>query len=130
MKYQGGCLCGGVSIEITGTIKHVMHCHCKMCRKAHGSSFASFGLVSEHDFKVSGTSYIRSYKSSANVTRTFCCICGSNVEWIDNSGFNDGYRSFALGLLDTEFVPENEEHIFVSSSAQWGQVCASLEEHS
>ncbi|TMX41415.1 GFA family protein [Vibrio rotiferianus] len=130
MNYQGGCLCGGVSIEITGPIKHVMHCHCKMCRKAHGSSFASFGLVSVEDFKITGTTNIRTYKSSKNVLRTFCGICSSNIEWIDNSEFNEGYRSFALGLLDTEFVPDSEEHIFVSNEVKWGRSCARLEEHS
>ncbi|WP_428796285.1 GFA family protein [Vibrio kasasachensis] len=130
MKYKGSCLCGGVSIEVTGPIKHVMYCHCDMCRKAHGSSFASFGLVSEDDFQISGTKNIRSYKSSANVTRTFCNVCGSNIEWSDHSEFNSGCRSFALGLLDTDFAPDSEEHIFVSSAPEWGRCSARIEEHS
>ncbi len=114
------CLCGAVSIEITGPIEHVIHCHCKMCQKAHGASFASFALVAEEHVKVDGTPHIRSYQSSPNVTRTFCESCGSNIEWADKSEFNKGYRSFSLGLLDTDFTPESEEHIFESSAPKWG----------
>jgi len=125
MKYQGSCLCGAVIIDITGPIEHVMYCHCKMCRKAHGSSFASFGLVSKENFEISGIENIRSYKSSAHVTRTFCSTCGSNIEWNDSSEFGDGYRSFALGLLDSEFEAESEEHIFQSDGVKWGKCCAS-----
>ncbi|MHA2710211.1 GFA family protein [Vibrio owensii] len=126
MGYTGSCLCGNVQVKVNGTIKHVMHCHCEMCRKAHGAAFASFGLVSKDNLHISGTEYIRSYKSSPNVTRTFCSVCGSNIEWSDNTAFNKKYRSFALGLLDTDLVPSSEEHIFESSRVSWGKHCVNV----
>ncbi|KAB7701485.1 hypothetical protein GBN26_05885 [Plesiomonas shigelloides] len=43
--FTGSCLCGNISIIITGPIEHVICCHCHMCQKHHGSSHASFGLV-------------------------------------------------------------------------------------
>ncbi|MDN3679988.1 GFA family protein [Vibrio tapetis subsp. quintayensis] len=130
MSVTGSCLCGGVSIEITGPIKHVIYCHCSICRKSHGTAFASFGLVSESHFKLIGENMIQRFLSSPKVIRSFCSVCGSNIEWSDQSEYNEGYRSFALGLLDSDFKPESEEHIFECSAPKWGQNRNRSEDHS
>ncbi|WP_084659754.1 GFA family protein [Vibrio sonorensis] len=119
MAYIASCLCGAVSLTIEGEVRHVMHCHCSMCRKAHGSAFASYGLVEKDKVRVEGEEYIQSFQSSKNTVRTFCRLCGSNIEWKDKSEFNEKYRSFSLGLLDSEFTPSSEEHIFESSTPNW-----------
>ncbi|WP_116547395.1 GFA family protein [Plesiomonas shigelloides] len=54
-----------------------------------------------------------------SVTRSFCRKCGSNIEWNDNSNYNSKYRSFSLGLLDSEFSPSSEEHIFMTEHPLW-----------
>ena len=42
---RGSCLCGTVRYEIRGPVGRVSHCHCAMCRKAHGAAFATYGRV-------------------------------------------------------------------------------------
>ncbi|PKF49000.1 hypothetical protein AT251_22055 [Enterovibrio nigricans] len=89
-----------VSIEIHGEIEKAIHCHCSMCRKAHGAQFASFGLVKSTSFVTSSKGEIGRYASSASVTRTLQ-TCGSNIQWIDHgSDYNKGWVSFSLGLLE------------------------------
>src|SRR5210317_1434133 len=51
MIHEGSCLCGKVKYEVHGDIKHVLNCHCPMCRKAHGAAFRTRGSVSPKDFK-------------------------------------------------------------------------------
>ena len=47
--HQGSCLCGGVRYETTAPLQGASHCHCSMCRKAHGAAFGSYGVeVLEH----------------------------------------------------------------------------------
>ncbi|MFL6580808.1 MAG: GFA family protein [Burkholderiales bacterium] len=47
-----------------------------MCRKAHGAAFATYGRVQSTDFILtSGADSIASYRSSPEVTRTFCKRC-------------------------------------------------------
>ncbi|MGH8189559.1 MAG: GFA family protein, partial [Steroidobacteraceae bacterium] len=37
----GSCLCGVVRWEVSAPYQWMGHCHCSMCRKHHGSLFAS-----------------------------------------------------------------------------------------
>jgi hypothetical protein len=74
---SGSCLCGGVRFEITGPLDRATHCHCSMCRKAHGAAFGSYGGLQVRDFRwTSGEELVAAYRSSPEVTRTFCKRCG------------------------------------------------------
>ena len=76
----GTCLCGDIAFEVDGPVEIVGHCHCSMCRKFHGSAFATFGTAAVEDFRwVRGAERVRKYKSSAQGYRHFCPRCGSAV---------------------------------------------------
>jgi hypothetical protein len=63
---RGSCLCGGVRYEVTGPVHDVHHCHCSMCRKAHGAAFSTFARLTAGDFRVvAGAADVRAYRSSA-----------------------------------------------------------------
>src|SRR5688500_17487869 len=82
---RGSCLCTSVRYEIRGRVSRVTHCHCAMCRKAHGAAFATYGRVDRSDFAVvAGAEDIASYRSSPEVIRTFCKRCGSNLQFISD----------------------------------------------
>ena len=38
---RGSCLCGDVAFCVDGPLELRSHCHCSMCRKTHGSAFAT-----------------------------------------------------------------------------------------
>ncbi len=120
MRYVGSCLCGSVSFEVSGDIEQVIHCHCEMCKKAHGAAFASFGVVAQNDFQWFGQENIAVFNSSAEVDRKFCKNCGSSLQWHKyNDSFNEGRISFALGLLDSTFTPREEVHYYEGKKASW-----------
>lgn len=115
---RGSCLCGSVRYEIRGPVSRVTHCHCSMCRKAHGAAFATYGRVERSDFVlVSGVNAIASYQSSPGVIRTFCKQCGSTLQFISEK--RPGTLSVALGTLDDDPKVETSLHIFVGSMAPW-----------
>ena len=77
---RGSCLCGKVSYAIHGSPEIMYYCHCGMCRKASGSSFATNMLVREVDFVITaGGSLIKAFQSSAGERRHFCSECGSPI---------------------------------------------------
>lgn len=125
---RGSCLCGGVTYEVTAPIERLGHCHCRMCRKAHGAAFATYGRVSARAFRfTSGERLVKRYQSSVPVTRSFCGDCGSNltfsyaplpeVLWI------------AAGSFDEDPGVRPLSHCFVASKAPWHELTDDLKQY-
>lgn len=117
--HRGSCLCGGVRYETTAPLQAASHCHCSMCRKAHGAAFGSYASVrrERHRF-VQGQALVRTYQSSAQVTRTFCSVCGSPLLW-HSEGAHADWVAVPLGTLDTPYDTPPQKHIYVDSKAPW-----------
>lgn len=121
--HQGSCLCGGVHYETSAPLQASSHCHCSMCRKAHGAAFGSYVSVRrEHHRFVQGQALVRTYPSSARVTRTFCSVCGSPLLWHSEDSHAD-WVAVPLGTLDTAFDTPPQKHIYVDSKAPWVVIC-------
>ena len=122
---RGSCLCGSVRYEVRGSIGRVNHCHCTMCRKAHGAAFATYGRVNSDDFVLeSGENDIGRYQSSPDVTRTFCIKCGSTLQFIVTERSQISW--LALGTLDDDPGVRPSVNIFVGSKAPWFDITDDL----
>ncbi|MET0986873.1 MAG: GFA family protein, partial [Steroidobacteraceae bacterium] len=78
MTVTGACLCGAVRYEIDEPFGRMTHCHCSMCRKHHGTAFATFAAAPLTGFRwVAGQNEIVLYASSSHDVRSFCRHCGS-----------------------------------------------------
>jgi hypothetical protein len=110
---EGGCLCGTVRFRIRLPPKWCAHCHCSMCRRAHGAAFVTW-VGSERDgFQLlAGESDLRRYRSSAQATRSSCVRCGTMLFF--ESGRWPGEVHVTLASLDSDsgLVPE--------ANAYWG----------
>jgi hypothetical protein len=120
---QGRCLCGGVVFEVTAPLGMVMHCHCSICRKFHGSAFATHGVVPADGVRwLAGRELVHRVRSSATNTRPFCSRCGSNVPSDEVSGT----VFVPLGNLDDDPGARPLAHIFVGSKAPWYEIPGTL----
>jgi hypothetical protein len=125
---RGSCLCGNVRYEIRGPLGRITHCHCSMCRKAHGAAFGTYARVKRADFVwTSGEGDIASYRSTPDVQRTFCKRCGSTLQFIRESR-PEGF-AVAMGTLDDDPGVRPSLHIFVDSKAPWFEIHDGLPEH-
>lgn len=124
--YRGSCLCGAVKYEMDGDLRFASHCHCSMCRKAHGAAFGSYGGVSVRKFRITqGRDSVRAFNSSTGVTRSFCSHCGSPLTWTSDQ--HPEYLAFTLGTLETPLpMPPGMRHIHVASKAPWYEICDAL----
>ncbi len=126
--YQGGCLCDTVRFEITGALRNIVYCHCSRCRKAQGSAFASNGIVRAEDFRiVAGESALAGYESSPGQTKYFCKHCGSPI-MSRNLAKPDQVR-VRLGTIESDIAERPQAHIFVSSKANWEEICGDLPQY-
>ena len=122
---KGSCLCGAVRYEVHGQATRITHCHCSMCRKAHGAAFGSYAAVNAKDFTVtSGKDDIASYESSSEVARTFCRKCGATLQYIDIP--KPEIFGLAVGTLDDDPGSKPVGHIFVGSKAPWFDITDDL----
>ena len=125
---RGSCLCGSVRYEVRGPLGPATHCHCSMCRKAHGAAFGSYARVQRSDFSLlSGADDIVSYQSSPDVARTFCRHCGSTLQFIRST--RPDTFSLALGTLDDDPGVRPSIHIFIESKAPWYEITDDLTQH-
>jgi hypothetical protein len=69
---HGGCLCGKVRFEATGSPYRVGICHCLDCRKHHGALFHASAVFPEEAVSISG-------ETQSYAGRHFCRTCGSSV---------------------------------------------------
>jgi hypothetical protein len=75
---SGSCQCGALRFEATPPSKWVAHCHCTMCRRAHGAAFVTWVGVEESRARIDDAqATLRWYASSPGAERGFCSHCGS-----------------------------------------------------
>jgi len=122
---NGSCLCGSVKYAILGGVGDIIHCHCKTCRKAHGSAFSSVASVQDRDFQLISKRTLRSFESSAGKHRYFCSNCGTQIH-AKREGTS--HVILRLGSLDSEFNSSEKEHIWVSEKAGWYCINSQLPE--
>lgn len=123
--YQGACLCGEVTVEISGPISSIIHCHCSLCRKSSGTAFATNGFVQTADFAVlKGAEQLSQFAFKPGRLRHFCRNCGSPVY---SSNAEDPTRiRIRLGILNTDISERPLSHNFYSSKANWEDLDADL----
>ncbi len=120
MAVKASCLCNSIQIEISPPFRQATDCHCQMCRKAHGSAYATYLSFRRENLNiVEGTSLITSYQSSETVKRSFCEKCGSNL-FFDREG--SPWIGIAMGILDDDPGIRPEAHIFYDFKAPWSEI--------
>ncbi len=122
---EGRCLCGSVTWELTAEPYAVYNCHCKMCRKVHGTAFGTYCFVRADQIRwTSGTDTIVHYRSSEVLTRSSCDVCGAVVPY---SGDNQDHWVAPGGCHDQG--KKADCNIFVVDKAPWHEVTGDLPRH-
>jgi len=117
---HGSCLCRQVRYELHGAPQFINHCHCSMCRKAHGAAFGSFLHADGRDFRwVSGGHLVERFESSPGNLRAFCRVCGSNMPVVEDEGT---HVIIPAGGLDNDPGIRPVVHIHVASKADWVEI--------
>jgi hypothetical protein len=124
---DGRCLCGALQYRINGPFLDMLHCHCSMCRKHHGTPFATWAAAPFASFEwVGDPSSMVTYRSSDRGHRNFCRICGSVAPVVDESF---GMAIVPAGNLESDPGIRPTKHMFVGSKASWYEITDDLPQH-
>lgn len=119
--HLGTCLCGAVNFRVEGEFEHDPEaCHCCQCRKQSGHFFAAIN-VRRSALSITGEDKISWYRSSEQVERGFCSVCGSSLFW---KPLIEGYEftAIALGLFDTPITAKISKHTFVADKGDYYEI--------
>ncbi|WP_416306983.1 GFA family protein [Neptunicella sp. SCSIO 80796] len=115
-----------MTYQISGQCGDIVHCHCKTCRKAHGSAFSSVAGVKDKDFSLTGGEFLRWFESSPGKRRYFCSNCGTQMYAKRD---NTDQLILRLGSLDDDPDSQEVKHIWVSDKASWYSINNNLPEY-
>ena len=118
---SGSCLCGKVAFTIEGEMSDMSHCHCSICRKIHGSLFATYLRATGVSY-VRGQEHVQLFKSSPDFERAFCGECGSvlpepSISEPEDTRQADRVYYVPAGLMDDDPEIRPESHIFCESKS-------------
>jgi hypothetical protein len=117
---DGGCLCGAVRFRIRLPPKWCAHCHCTMCRRAHGAAFVTWVGSRTEDFQLlAGEAELRRYRSSPPATRGFCGQCGTML-FFESSRWPDEVH-VTLASLDSDAGLVPEGHAYWEDRVAWAE---------
>ncbi|HEY1044158.1 MAG TPA: GFA family protein [Telluria sp.] len=117
-EYHGSCLCGAVAWVIGGEIDDTSNCWCHMCQKQHGAAFAPYANIADSAFGITrGKDAVARYRSSPNVERTFCKVCGSNLTWQQDE--HKDRIGVTLATFDTPYQGVVTRQLHIESRPGW-----------
>src|SRR5271154_148968 len=120
----GGCQWGAVRYRLMAEPTGVNVCHCRMCQKASGGPFMTFGGVRMSEFIVTHGA-ISTFPSSDIAERGFCAQCGTPLTY---QGLGSDRVSVTLGSLDDPGAAEPQTQLGVESKVRWLDRSLSLPE--
>ena len=114
--YEGGCFCGQVRYEATGTPEHETNCHCAICRGTTGAATVAWFSIPRSGFRFTSGEPTR-FQSSRRGTRTFCNRCGTQITF-ESTEFPQ-YIDVTICSLDNPEGITPKDHTWVSSKLSW-----------
>ena len=71
-ELEGSCLCGAVRYRYGGALGPIAMCHCRACRKAQGTAFATNSPIDADAFRLTaGSASLREFASSPGKRRAW-----------------------------------------------------------
>jgi hypothetical protein len=122
---SGACLCEGIQFRVDLPSKWVAHCHCTMCRRAHGAAFVTWVGMDETRCHVEDPEgLLRWYHSSPEAERGFCTRCGSTLFF--RSPRWAGELHIVLANFEDEVDRAPQAHVFFDTHVDWFKVADDL----
>jgi len=118
MSASGSCLCGAVGFSFDFPSKWVAHCHCSMCRRAHGAAFVTWVGVADPQARIDDPQgVLRWHASSPGAERGFCGTCGSTMFF--RSARWPGEIHITLAHVAGPVDRQPQAHVFWDTHVDW-----------
>ncbi len=118
---RGSCLCGDIQLVLAFPSKWVAHCHCSLCRRAHGAAFVTWvGMEATRCTIDDPHARLQWYASTPGAERGFCSRCGSTLLFRSGRWPGELHLTLANFLGPVDRAPQ--AHVFWDSHVDWVQL--------
>ena len=115
------CLCGDLKLEAALPSKWAAHCHCSLCRRAHGAAFVTWvGMEAARCDIDDPAQRLRWYESTPGAERGFCSHCGTMM--LFRSPRWPGELHIALAHFTTPVDRAPQVHVHWDDHVPWSNV--------
>ena len=112
---KGGCFCGNIRYETTGTPENSTNCHCSICRQTTGAPFVTWFSVPLSTFQLL-KGQPQQFQSTEQGVRSFCPICGTQLLFV---GQGKDEIDITTASLDEPGLVPPIDHIYTDSKVSW-----------
>ena len=122
---SGSCLCGAVAFTVQPPTRWVNHCHCSICRRAHGAAYVTWASVNVEQLTIlKGLDDLVRHHSSPWAVRRFCRHCGSPLFY--NADHLPGEIHVVVAALSWPIDRMPEAHVYFEDHAPWTDISDKL----
>ncbi len=115
---SGECLCGALRFRAEWPSIWIAHCHCSMCRRAHGAALVTWvSFLSKQVHIDDPDAMLRWHRSSLEAERGFCASCGSSL-FFRSSNWSDQIHIARANFVDA-LDREPQLHAFFDTHVDW-----------
>jgi len=80
MNHVGGCFCGAIELEVSGSPVAMGYCHCSSCRAWSGAPVNAFSLWKPEAVRITaGAKHAREFQKTVLSQRRYCGKCGGHL---------------------------------------------------
>jgi hypothetical protein len=123
---KGGCFCGQIRYEATGTPFHETSCHCAICRGTTGAPWVAWFSLDRQQFRFTAGEPAR-FKSTRRGTRTFCSNCGTQLTF-ETQDYPTEIDVTICSLDDPDSLRPKDQ-TWIASKIKWVQLDSRLPQH-
>ena len=117
---EGGCSCGRLRFQVTGTPRSVNCCHCRDCQRLTGSAFAVNAVYPTPQLALLGPGWDDGcVVVDADGARSWRCPDCGVLLFAGHPAFGDALRFVRVGTLDAGERLAPDAHYFVRSKHPW-----------
>ena len=126
-QVNGSCLCGEIKFRADLPSKWCAHCHCSLCRKAHGAGYVTWvGFAATQVSIIDEDQKLVWYESSPGAQRGFCQQCGSTLFF--RSERWAGELHIVLANIDDDIDRQPQANVYFDNHVNWMPIDNSLKQ--
>ena len=118
---EGGCSCGDLRYRMTSRPMFVHCCHCRLCQRQTGASFALNAMIESDRIVLlrGATEKVNVQSGSGKAQKIVRCLNCRIAVWSHYGISGDAVSFVRVGTLDEPDQLEPDIHIYTSSKQPW-----------